>query len=372
MYVDFETLDHVPRISPSGKVAPAAPRSHAPAGHLALLSYGLKTEYLRTVTAILSFYANLSGRREDFPTVLFTDAPEFFRDYLRELPIEYEQIRKEELEAWRERYGCHHAIKIVMIERALQRFDAPVMFVDSDTFFTADGSPLFRHVRDDRAIMHTAEYSFTSDYVERLEQDHPIKLFRDRMTGRTFYLSSGNTVEVAPDSLSWNAGAIVLHPSHARLLPDVYELTRRFYEGSGCHTAEQYAFSIVLGASGTIKACDEFLVHYWEGVSKPIADVILKRRVENIWNRLPLNERLCSTRSLAVTLRQAFEEHVLALKHDTLRYFREGDSRTALNRAFRALLKDPFDLEFIKSIYAYRSHVADAFLRKTKRMIFAS
>lgn len=315
--------------------------------NLVIQSFGRESEYRRAVLTILSYYAYSSQYLAETNVLLFTDRPEFFEAYVKGLPVQCFLLTPEKIKEMRGEDDFLHRIKIAVIEKAFALTNGNILYLDSDTFFIADPTPLAQQLAERKMFMHLLEYPF----IEEVEDKTPTyKSFYKLINSREFILTNGQSIKVMPQHCSWNAGVMFFHPSHAALIPDVYALTDQFYSGSQSHASEQYAFSVVMQENAELGSCDDVVYHYWYRIKKQIIDSFLGERLKSEWAAKPLSNKLAEIKQWTEYLPVYFEQHVLTIRDKAIQHFNEKKYRAGYKWALKALLKDPYNKGFLKDI----------------------
>lgn len=195
-----------------------------------------------------------------------TDKPESFLAILGERPeIAYLPLDMQQLLTWRGGPdGYVHRIKPQLIAYAAQylklgKNDA-LMFVDSDTAFHANPSPLFDLVMHGFAVLHTQEGNIANNRHHTRSQRRLYKLARSQaltMPGSAPY-------QLNLHMPLWNSGAIGLRGDMVQsVMEQTLALTDAIYKVLPIGTAEQIACSIVLHEhSIPVRTAEPFLLHY--------------------------------------------------------------------------------------------------------------
>jgi hypothetical protein len=315
---------------------------------LAVQSFGKETEYKRAILTILSFYAYTTIEKDKTKVFLFTDKPDFFEPYLSGLPIEFVLLTAEKIKQMRGEIDFLHRMKIAVIEEAFALSGDTMVYADSDTFFTGDPVPLLEALSEKKVFMHLPEYPFKKE-VE--DETNTYKKFYALINQQDFVLTNGSRLKVTPQHWSWNAGVMMFHPAHARLIPDVYGLTDQFYPQSSSHASEQYAFSLVLQTNAGIERCDSVIYHYWYRVKKNIVDLFLKEKINLQWAALPLQKKLADVTTWSTQLPTVFKNHVLTMRDNAIQAFNQDKFSEAYKWSIKALIKEPFlNKIFLKDI----------------------
>lgn len=244
-----------------------------------------------------------------------------------------------------------HHMKIALIDQAFQLTDTNLLYIDSDTFFIKDPTPLFKQVSEKKSFMHLSEYRFDSLSEMKLPAGKTFRAFLNLITTSKFKSSSGTVITVSPLQNSWNAGVIFLHHSHAKLLPDVYALTEQFYPPTQNHASEQYAFSVVLQNQTDIESCDSVIYHYWYRIKKRVIDHFLFARLDGAWSHLSREEKISRLKTWIEKLPAELESHVWILRDKAIQAFNEDRFSAGYKFMLRALLKNPFNGTFFRDIF---------------------
>jgi hypothetical protein len=311
-------------------------------------SFGKENEYRRVILTVWSFFAHIKDPL-GINTILFTDNPSFFIPYFKNLPVEYILLTKDKIQAMRGSIDFIHRMKIALIEEAFKKTDTDILYTDSDTFFTMDPSRMMANLSLKTSYMHTREYAF--EYLKDipLPSGEPFLKFYRLIKESTFKTTTG-TLEVSLQQYSWNAGVMMFHRDHEKLLPDVYALTDQLYPSTRNHASEQYAFSIIMQKNTTIQPCEEAIYHYWYRVKKAIADLFLQERINEQWASGSIEFKYKSIRHWTEQLPNIFENHILTLRDNAVQAFNSNNFTVGYKYALKALLMEPFNLTFIKDI----------------------
>ena len=327
---------------------------------LVLQSFGREQEYRRAVFCLMSLfcYAKLEWIER---VIIFTDNREYFEPYLPGIPVQYILLTHQKVKAMRGGIDFLHRMKIAMIDEAFQITSGNILYVDSDTFFLSSPEPVMSEVSPSVSFMHLPEYEFSALKEMPLPAGIPFRAFYELIVAQEFVLASGLKFKISPQFSSWNAGTMALHQSHQTLLKDVYKLTDQFYPATNNHASEQYAFSIVLQNQTRIKALNSIIYHYWYRVKKNIMDELLNKEFNSIFLSMNADQRMRRISTLTKRLPHLLENHILTLRDNAIQAFHENKFSTGYLFTLRALLKNPFDVKFLKDIVyhtkRYFSHV---------------
>lgn len=315
---------------------------------LVVQSYGNDREYLRAVFTVLTFLAH-SAKREHV-VLLYTDQPDFFRNYFHGLPVEYITLTDSWMREMRGDIDFLHRVKIGILENAFHRYPGAIAYADSDSFFTGNPDHLLDQLEPAVSCMHKFEYTFESVRESPLPAGATLRAVSKFMDGHEFRLPDGQMIVATTQLASWNAGVMFFHPSHVKWIPDVYSITNDIFRSTGHHASEQYAFSIVLQSRTQLRSIELINYHYWYRVEKIIMDEFLKRELPESWANRPLDEKLGNARFWSQRLPKIIRHHRLTLRDKSIQAFNENRFGKGFRFGVRALIKYPFDLHFLRDI----------------------
>lgn len=317
--------------------------------NLVAQSYGRKNEYLRTIFSIWSYYAHVSPDLRRTKTLLYTDDPDFFKAFFREIPVTYIVLTPQRMKAMRGENDFLHRMKIAIIADAFEQTTGNVLYLDGDTFFIGSPSDLSGRLSARQLFMHTPEYSFRSMLELPLPSGAPFHAVLAHIREKEFTMAGGRKQKFDDGLFSWNAGVMLLHREIKDLLPDVFAITDQLYAGTRNHASEQYAFSLVLQSYARLEACDQVVYHYWYRVKKQIADDFLKQNLPS-WQTHSFEMQMEYTRVWAQRLPGIFESHVSTLRDNAIQAFNSGYMRKGYYWTLRALVRNPFSVSFIRDV----------------------
>jgi len=317
--------------------------------NLVIQSFGKEYEYRRAILTIYSFYAHY-GWPTTARVILFTDNEAYFKPYLEPFAVDYIFLSPEKIKTMRGAIDFLHRMKIALIDEALQRSNDKIFYVDSDTFFIANPESVEKAVAPDVAFMHLKEYDFASLKDKPLPAGKTFRAFYELIVSQRFRGANSDDLEVLPGAESWNAGVMALHPAQRAWLADVYALTDQFYPATHNHASEQYAFSIVLQQRAKLRPCDDVVYHYWYRIEKRIADLWLGKHIQLDWCALPVQRRLDDIRKMTGILPAQFANHLLMIQDRAIQSFNENKFAEGRHYAFRALLRKPWDIKFLRDV----------------------
>jgi len=256
--------------------------------NIVLLAFGRESDYRRTIISVFSFWTWYSGKSEDIKYLLYTDKPQYFHEYFKEISIEYYTLTTAKLEAMLGGSNFFLRMKIAVIDETFQQYpNNKLIFIDSDTFFISDPLQWIKGLSIGISYMHVCEYKLEEGLTFAAPKEKG--LFIKWLENRNFIINKKEKNFDRHNS-SWNSGVIGLTKESATFLTDVYIITDEIYKFNSWHISEQLAFTFVLQTVSEIKASDQYVFHYW--YSKDIIDGHISNILENDFLELPLSRKL--------------------------------------------------------------------------------
>jgi hypothetical protein len=332
--------------------------------NLVLQSFGRESEYRRAVLTVLSYYACTSLNISQTKVLLFTDQPDYFTSFFEQLPVDYILLTPEKVKEMRGRIDFLHRMKIALIDEAFDRAKGNILYADSDTFFTADPTPLMEKLSEEQCFMHLWEYQFESLKERPLPAGKTFQDFFHLIKSSIFTLYNGESIRFSLAQSSWNAGVMMFHSSHKRFIQDVYALTDQFYPPTKNHASEQYAFSLILQSNITVSPCDNVICHYWYIVKKAIMDAFLKKKVHKEWGAKNLQEKLADVKKWTSIMPRYFARNILMLRDNAIQAFNVNNFKEGYKWAAKAFFKEPFEKKFIRNVLYHSKRALS--IRKTE------
>lgn len=231
---------------------------------LLYLSYGQGPHELEVIYSVWSA-RHCSADGDNLRIVIYTDHPDSFSN----VEADVELISTDQWSEWGGPQNFNHRRKILALQHAIQKTDAPVILVDGDTWWRGSVQQLFERVAPGRAVMHIREGSIA-------EIDGPrISELRSLIGDNQFDLADGSSAKIPADCQMWNAGVIGLHPNDSGILNDVIHLTDQFCSRCELHILEQFAFSFLLQTKMQLTEAFDLVFHYWPPyLHTPFRDVL--------------------------------------------------------------------------------------------------
>ena len=319
--------------------------------NLVMLSYGRETEYQRAIFCILSFAAWYEQKLKDTRINVYTDQPDFFRPFLNHLDnVEYILLTAELMTEMLDGTDYIHRRKVSVIDMTFKRFpNEDLVFIDSDTFFISGTNALFDGYHPQESFMHRFEYTLGDGlkFFGLFNQDEHPKAFMNYISGKDFTIK-GQTENFTEDDYCWNSGVLGLSKSFADLLPDVYQLTDKFYENSRWFISEQLAFGLILQRFTKISSAESFVVHYWGKRQKILFDQLLKDLFQkmNVKDLIQVSFIKDTTNSwnTKFEIDLILEQATIALSHQ--------DWKHGIKKSLQAIFKGPFNAKTYKELYS--------------------
>lgn len=234
--------------------------------------YGAQEIYDQAIYSILSLLHVSGGTPRAYRIVAYADRPAAFGA----LPIETVEIDSATLDAWLGGSDYLHRRKTCAIIDALERFDAPVAFIDSDTWFRRAPNRMLRRIGPGRAIFHLCE-----GYVAMTGTPADQALARQLATG-TCHLPARPPVTLDRRTRMWNTGVVGIDPSDLPRLRDALALSDAIWAGADpagaygkkIHHAEQFATGHAFADAELSEAAD-CVYHYWpQDMKQPFARIL--------------------------------------------------------------------------------------------------
>jgi len=245
--------------------------------HYLYLDYGARPQYRRELKYSLISLRQELGEGADAQIAVYTDAPDLYARW----PVEVVDIAQR-TQAWSGDGLYAHRIKPAVVLDALNRFAAPVCFVDSDSIVR----PGF-HAEVSAKLAPQEAWSVTKTAVamnrfELMNPFPPLKGFRTNLPHLGYYHYD------QANSWMFNSGLIGVAPVHVPVMEDTLAFidaligrARKF------PTLEQLALSEVvrLNQIPIVEVKDTFL-HYWQGRRRIYMANEIEKSLSPDWNDL--------------------------------------------------------------------------------------
>ncbi len=234
--------------------------------NLVYQAYGRNDILRQTLFSLISLFHVLPKTidpkaAQNLNVIVYTDQPHFFRDFfgaewLASGRLTLVDISPEQIKKWRGAIDFVHRVKVEVLMAAAAKFQGALFYVDGDTYFFEDPTPLFATVNRERSLMHVAEYKFSDGHDPLAKKI--LKFIR-----RHSFKVAGENVQMTPEQFMYNAGAIGIAAENTKWLPLILELTDTMFLAYGKHVIEQLAFSYYLQTRSQIVTAEDLIGHYW-------------------------------------------------------------------------------------------------------------
>jgi hypothetical protein len=223
--------------------------------------------------SILSFLRQKSSGLAGITVV--TDAPDFYQHLIQEITVH--TLSASTLQEWQGKHKFFWRAKIKALEYAARQHpDAPLLYLDTDTFLHGSLAQMSQELAAGTAFMHEAEGTLAS-LTSKTER---------RMWQQVKERSFGGVV-MHKRHLMWNAGAVGI-PAAQNLgaiglaLHICDELCEQQVTP---RLIEQFALSVALAETYSLQAARPYIGHYWStkddwnaGISAFFLESHLKKR----------------------------------------------------------------------------------------------
>ena len=246
---------------------------------LTVMSHGRESEYRRAAWMICSFFAHLPDY-SDYRVIVHTDNPDWFAQRLGNLPVEYRLLTQERVRELKREIQFIHLLKITVVRDLLKEIREPLLYADSDTFFTSSAAPVFEAIGPGTSVLHVREYTFRS----MLTNDCPVmRRWGEFLRDHPLTHPDGTCSHVDLDLSSWNAGVMGLDPETLPFFEDIDSMAVQIFLGTGSHASEQYAYSIKLNEETRVTSCEQEILHYYQPYEKLAMDDYLAKLLTKEW-----------------------------------------------------------------------------------------
>lgn len=224
-------------------------------------AYGREDILRQTIFSMISL---LHVLKNDSPIQIwvYTDNRKLFEAYFKTViggrapRVRIEEIHAEQIQKWRGAIDFVHRVKIEILKDAAHKFTGSLYYVDGDTYFRKDPTELFSQVGDSASLMHIAENALDKGR-------DPLSKKIAKFVKKNVFQLNGQSVQISPSAVMYNAGAIGISQNNKKLLEQVIQLTDQMYALYPKHIMEQLAVSFVLNLHSKIIEADKIIGHYW-------------------------------------------------------------------------------------------------------------
>ena len=262
---------------------------------LVYLCYGEDEAYWLELRISLLSALRFLDHDDKISILIATDRPEHVATLGVDVTVEH--LTPAMLRDWRGNHDYGHRIKNAVVPWLIDRHNAPLCMVDTDTYFLKSPRELFERVGPGRTAMHKSE-DFES--TRRIQE----ALDCDALTG-----PDGTTWSFSDAAMKvWNSGVIGVDPTDRRLLDAVIWLSDEAYERTKIFNVEQFAFGRVFEEATHLSRTDDVCAHYW-GMARPFVRERARRFFAAFGHR-PVDEQAAATAALSTEL----PRHPLSLR----------------------------------------------------------
>ena len=221
----------------------------APGVRLVTLAYG--GEPVRTQALYCAWSALAWAQAVPLTVHVYTDEPAAYAPLAGRIAVE--PLAMDRIRAWRGPDDFVHRQKTELVRDVATRFPGdPLLYVDSDTFFTGPLAAAVERIGPGRSVLHVREFPVATHPTSQMRK------FRREMAQVSF---RGAPVDLRCDM--WNAGALGIDPAQFGLLAEWLELIDALYPHVKRFYVEQFAISLLLQRDTRVSAIDDVLFHYW-------------------------------------------------------------------------------------------------------------
>ena len=220
------------------------------------LDYGGRVRYRRELKYSLISLRQELGTGPDARIAVYTDAPAIYANW----PVELVDIAAR-TQAWSGGGLYHHRIKPAVVLDALNRFEAPVCFIDSDSIIQRGFHAEISAKMAPQGVWSVTRTPVVMNRFELRNPFPPLKGFRTTLP------HLGSVRYDTANSWMFNSGLIGVSPVHASLMEDVLAYIDALIGRARKFPAiEQLALSEVARLSQTpVAEVRDSFVHYWQG-----------------------------------------------------------------------------------------------------------
>lgn len=318
--------------------------------NLVVLSYGRESEYKRAIFCILSFASWYKHKLNDTRINIYTDQPDFFKPFLNHLnTVDYILLTPELMDVMLDNTDYIHRKKVSVIDMTFRNHpNEDLIFIDSDTFFSSGANGLFDEYDAGKSFMHRLEYTLGEGlkFFSLFNQEEHPKAFMNYISSEEFIID-GQIEKFNENDYCWNSGVLGLSRSFNKFMPNVFELTDKFYANSNWFISEQLAFGLILQRFTKICATENFVVHYWGKRQKILFDQLLADLfMQNTFADL---KRMSFIKKTTHKWKTKFEIDLI-MEQATIA-FSHKDWKHGIKKGVQAIFKEPFNSTTYKALY---------------------
>ncbi len=223
-------------------------------------AYGPEYILQECMYALLTFSrVHTATLPDDLGIWIYTDQEDWFRSHFPDcpLPLSFRKMDEAMIRQWRGEINFVHRLKIEVLRDFCQQRSGNIIYLDTDTFFTAPVNGIFEHIHNGALYMHVQESILR-------EEANPMLRKLNRFLQKNNPLSvNGKQLNISADTAMWNAGMLGFHTDRAPLLDQILQFTDEVYRVFPKHVVEQFAFSLYFQQAAQIKSSAAHIFHYW-------------------------------------------------------------------------------------------------------------
>jgi hypothetical protein len=276
--------------------------------NIVFLAYGSQKSYQQVIFCILTLHYHLKGNYGTNSIIIYTDNDSIYNKYLTDIPVIIEPLTIEQINKYKGKHNFIHRVKTCICIEYFAKYKKDLFYLDGDTFFLKNPTPLFDKVKKGTSIMNDDEYGLDeADYI--IESLPHWLMLRKAIRENTFTIKN-EKVTIPYTTRMWNAGVTGLSYQDEGLLVNVLELTDQLYEKTGVLYSEQFALSYILQNHTRLANSEDYILHYWR---KAFEKTINEQKIFD--NYLDLFFKENTALSTAVLTQKAYE---LSIKYNEL------------------------------------------------------
>ncbi|MBV8884479.1 MAG: hypothetical protein JO235_10855 [Chroococcidiopsidaceae cyanobacterium CP_BM_RX_35] len=263
---------------------------------IAYLLYGDKEVYQKELSfSILSALRLLKDNLSNVTISIISDRKNFNPN----LPVDYIDLSQGELTEWTHNGNYNHRAKICALTKALDYYQAPVIMIDTDTYFIDDPSKLFERVSPQKSLMDCPENYTIGD-----------KPFWRPLVEKIGHGIEVEGIDISPQSPMFNSGVIGVDITNRMLLEKSLVLNDELYSLSPIFNVEQFSIGTVLNKYTELLFSDDIVAHY-HGIKRPFIHVQISRLLKD-FKAASLETLIAASNTLELDLpRRSFKDKII-------------------------------------------------------------
>lgn len=242
--------------------------------------------------SVLTALGWLRPRHPDVRVTVYTDHPES----LASLPVHVVPISPEQLKEWIGPDQYVYRVKFYALADALQRYEAPCLLLDSDTYWKRDPVPLLERIRPGVSVMD----AFDGLVFRDPRHAEFAGLLRRGFPDLVIPLDGGESLTLSEENMvMWVSGVVGVHFENRKLVDLALRVLNATYPRCQFFFVEQFAFCQVLAQNTEIIAASPYVEHYWGTWTDPYFGVskldFYRTQIETImreFEKLPFEQGL--------------------------------------------------------------------------------